>query len=236
MIPRHLKIIPLLSAFCILAPLWGPAHGFRMAPVERTVLSNGLILLVSEEHSLPSVTFQLLLEAGARSDPPGQEGVAHLTARGLLLGTSTLTAPQINKSLDFLGASLETSTGKDFMTMGLRVLKKDLDKGFGLFLETLTRPSFPEDEMKRQIQRTLGAIQSEEDERSGGRGQSLREDSFRGESLWSPGQRYLGVAFTDNGGHHPPIPQGSLSPEQGDPGCHRGYHARGDQDTDRAKA
>ncbi|MBP1726401.1 MAG: peptidase domain protein, partial [Deltaproteobacteria bacterium] len=40
-----------------------------MPPVQRTVLPNGLVLLVSEEHSLPVVTLKLLLDAGSRRDP-----------------------------------------------------------------------------------------------------------------------------------------------------------------------
>ena len=45
-----------------------------MPPVQRTVLPNGLILLVCEERSLPFVTFQLLINSGSWKDPQGEEG------------------------------------------------------------------------------------------------------------------------------------------------------------------
>jgi len=136
---------------------------YAMPPVQRTLLPNGLVLLVSEEHSLPFVTLQLLIDSGSRKDPPGEEGLAYLTARGLLLGTSGHTVNQINAELDFMGASLNSSSGRDYATLSLRILKKDLDKGLDLFMEVLTQPTFPEDEIHREVEKTSAAIQSEED-------------------------------------------------------------------------
>jgi zinc protease len=63
-----------------------------------------------------------------------------------------------------MGASLNSSSSRDYAIFSLRVLKKDLDKGWGLFMEVLTRPIFPEDEIKREIEKTLAAIQSAEDQ------------------------------------------------------------------------
>jgi zinc protease len=137
---------------------------YAMPPVQRTVLPNRLVLLVSEEHSLPFVTFQLLIDSGSRRDPSGQEGLAYLTAKALLLGTSKRTANRINEELDFMGASLNASAGRDYATLSLRILTKDLDKGLNLFMETLTQPTFPEEEIKREVEKTLAAIHAEEDD------------------------------------------------------------------------
>jgi zinc protease len=63
-----------------------------------------------------------------------------------------------------MGASLNSSSSRDYATLSLRVLKKDLDKGLDLFMEVLTQPVFPEEEIKREVEKTLAAIQSEEDQ------------------------------------------------------------------------
>jgi zinc protease len=128
------------------------------------VLPNHLVLLASEDHSLPFVTLQLLIDSGSRRDPSGEEGLSHVTARGLLLGTSKRTVMAIHEALDFMGASLNASSGRDYATLTLRVLKKDLDKGLDLFMEVLTQPVFPEEEVKRELEKTLAAIQSAEDD------------------------------------------------------------------------
>ena len=142
--------------------LVGPLQA--MPPIQRTVLPNQLVLLTGEDHSLPFVTLQLLVGAGARRDPPGQEGLASLTAKSLLLGTSKRTVNRINEDLDFIGATLNASSGRDYATVSLRVLKKDLEQGLDLFFETITQPVFPEEEIQREVEKTLAAIQAEEDQ------------------------------------------------------------------------
>lgn len=135
-----------------------------MPPVQRTVLPNGLILLVCEEHSLPFVTIQFLINSGSWKDPQGEEGLSYLVARGLLLGTTKRKVTTIHEELDFMGASLSSSSGRDYATLSLQVLKKDLDKGWDLFMEVLTQPTFPEEEIKREVEKTLAAIQAAEDQ------------------------------------------------------------------------
>ncbi|HXX33789.1 MAG TPA: pitrilysin family protein, partial [Thermodesulfobacteriota bacterium] len=157
---RHLIIL----VFLMLSVALTDDNARAMPPVQRMVLPNHLVLLASEEHSLPFVTVQLLIDSGSRRDPSGEEGLAYLTARGLLHGTSKHTVNQINEELDFMGASLDASSGRDYATLSLRILKKDLEKGLDLFMEVLTQPLFPEDEIHREVERTLAAIQSEEDQ------------------------------------------------------------------------
>ena len=83
-----------------------------MPPVQRKVLENGLVLLVSPEHSLPIVTMQLLMNAGSWRDPSGQEGLANLTAKGLLLGTSKPSSESAESSSAAGSASVSPSPGR----------------------------------------------------------------------------------------------------------------------------
>ena len=154
----------LTFTFCLLGVILMEGSSSAMPPVQRMVLPNQIVLLISEEHSLPFITLQLLVDSGARKDPSGKEGLARLVATGLLLGTSQRTVVAINEELDFMGASLNTSCGRDYATVNLRVLKKDLDKGLDLFLESLTQPTFPEGEVRREVEKTLAAIQAAEDQ------------------------------------------------------------------------
>ena len=162
-IPQFKHFLLILTFFLMWLGL--PEGGLRaMPPVQRTVLPNGLVLLVCEERSLPFVTVQLLINSGAWKDPSGEEGLSYLTARGLLLGTSKRKVTAIHEALDFMGAGLSSSSGRDYATLSLKVLKKDLDKGWDLFMEVLTQPTFPEEEIQREVEKTLAAIQSAEDQ------------------------------------------------------------------------
>jgi len=156
---KTIMLILLLVCFCLQSNA-----SLALPSVQRTVLPNQLVLLVCEDHSLPFVTIQLLIPSGSNRDPSGEEGLSYLTAKGLLLGTSKRNATAINEELDFIGASLHSSSGRDYATLNIRVLKKDLEKGLDLFMDVLTQPTFPEEEVKREVQKTLAAIQSAEDD------------------------------------------------------------------------
>lgn len=152
-----------LVFFLSMLSVVGGGKLFAFPRVERIVLSNQLVLLAAEDHSLPLVTLRILIDAGSRRDPPGKEGVANLTAKGLLLGTSTYSVTAFHDALEFMGASLSASVGPDTAVLRLRILREDLDRGFDLLMEALTRPTFSEEEIQRLVRKTRAEIQSAEE-------------------------------------------------------------------------
>ena len=152
--------LPFVLALCLVA-MASELHA--LPPVERSLLSNGLVFLTCREPSLPFVTIHLLIDAGSSKDPKGREGLADLTSRVVTLGTATRSAAEISDTLDYMGASLMAGANKDFSTLSLRILKKDLDRGLTLLMEVLREPTFPVDEVRREKIKKLAAIQSDED-------------------------------------------------------------------------
>ena len=112
---------------------------------------------------LPMVVLQMFVDAGARRDPQGKDGLAGLTGDLLTEGTTTRSASQIKEATDFIGASLETGADTDYAGLGLTVLRKDLDTGLDLLTDVLLRPTFPEGEVTRRREAALASIQAEQD-------------------------------------------------------------------------
>lgn len=156
------RLISALS-LCLIAILLPSSLQARLQP-QRSVLGNGLVLLTSEQRSLPMVTFNLLLEAGSRYDPKGREGLANLTARLLTHGTRNHTSLQISETLDFMGASLSTGTDTDLASVSLTLLKKDLDAGLSLLAEILTAAVFAQEEIDRQKQSIIASLKAKEED------------------------------------------------------------------------
>jgi zinc protease len=129
----------------------------------RSVLNNGLILLTSEQRSLPMVSIEFLIQAGARYDPPQQAGLANLTTRLLTYGTQRRSALQISETLDFIGARLSTGCGMDLVSVSLTILKKDLAKGLELLADIMTGAAFPEAEIERRKQSIIASIRAKEE-------------------------------------------------------------------------
>jgi zinc protease len=147
-----------------IAPLLAHTSCFGMPKAEKIELPNNLKVLVFEEHSIPAVTMELLVAAGSWRDPEDRKGLANLTAKSVLQGTRTLSFDDINNRLDFIGASLDADCSRDFATIGMQVLKKDLDAGVGLFTDVIIHPSFPRADVEGQKDDIVGALRAKEDD------------------------------------------------------------------------
>jgi zinc protease len=143
---------------------------FLAAPLEagfapkRSILENGMVLLTSEQRSLPMVSLELLIDAGSRYDTTHQEGLANLTAKLMTYGTKRRSALQISETLDFIGASLSAGCGQDTASVSMTVLKKDLATGLDLLGEVLTSSLLPQEEIDRQKQSIIAALKAREED------------------------------------------------------------------------
>lgn len=151
----------LLLAWCLLIV---QELGQAAVTPHRSVLNNGMVLLTSEQRTLPMVSIEMLIHAGSRYDAPKQEGLANLTANLITEGTKRRTALQISESLDFLGASLSAGSGEDLASVSLTVLKKDLSAGLELLAEALTTAVFPQEEVERQKQAVIASIRAKQEQ------------------------------------------------------------------------
>jgi len=138
------------------------AYGAVTPPVERAELPSGIRLLVIPQPHLPMVVVNMLVDAGARFDPRGKEGLAAMTANLLTEGTEKRSAADIHDAVDFLGAKLSGGAGDDYASVSLTVLKKDLAAGFDLFADVLLRPKFAKPEFSRKRDESLAELESEE--------------------------------------------------------------------------
>ena len=155
----------LMCALCLLSVAFpsSPARAGGGPAAERSTLPTGARLIVSEQRALPLVVVEVLIDAGARRDPQGKEGLAALTADLLSEATKTRSASQISEATDLIGASLGTSADTDFAVLSLTVLSKDLDTGLDLLTDVLLHPTFPEAEIARRREAALAAMKAQED-------------------------------------------------------------------------
>jgi len=131
---------------------------------KRIVLKNGMVLLLSEKHTIPMVTINMAIKAGSTAEPEDKAGLASITASLLMQGTKRRTASRISSEIDFVGGSLSVSGGDDFATAGLRVLKKDIRIGLDLLSDVLMDPVFDQKEIDRKVSEALAEIQRQKEE------------------------------------------------------------------------
>ena len=137
---------------------------FDPPKIQKGKLSNGLEILLVEDHKLPLLHLDLVLKSGWAADPSDRPGAASLTAELLDEGTTTRTALQIAQETKACGAVLSTDSSFDNSTVQLNVLGKNLDRGLDLMSDIVLNPTFPTEELERQRQIYLGMIQQESKE------------------------------------------------------------------------
>ena len=134
------------------APAGGAA--FSLKDVKRVELKNGLVLLMLENRRLPIIAVEAHVAEIRLREEKGQSGIAALVGEMLEEGTATHTHEQISNIIETTGGSMSLSSGGGT----LKVLTPDLRVGLGLFLECLSRPSFPIDSVERKRDQLLSVI------------------------------------------------------------------------------
>ena len=153
-----------LIAIILIFPAALSAQSIHIPPHEKVAFKNGLTVLLLEKHGVPIVNFIAMVKTGSAADPPGQEGLASITAQLLRKGTQKRTAQQFAADADFTGGSIETDASADFSTVSGEFLNKDLARGLDLFSDALMRPIFPQAEADKLLAQSLDGVRAAKDE------------------------------------------------------------------------
>lgn len=112
--------------------------------VTRVTLSNGMQLLLLEDHELPLIHLSARIRTGSIYEPAAKVGLADITGEVMRTGgTATMTGDEMDEALEAMAASVETGIATDYGWASLSVLKEDIDKTLGILADILMRPAFP---------------------------------------------------------------------------------------------
>ncbi len=141
-----LLVTTALSGFSQI-PEPGPARPVNVPAVQEKKLKNGLTVAVIEKKSVPIVTAQLLVRAGASSEPVAKAGLANLTGSLLTKGTKTRTAEQIAEEMEFLGGSIDSGAGWNGSSITISVTSDKLDQAMAIMADVALNPVFKQEEL-----------------------------------------------------------------------------------------
>lgn len=138
-------------------PKPGPTPSINIANPQSFKLSNGLTVLIVENHKLPKVNVSLSMDR-----PPVYEGnvagVSSIMAEQLGNGTATMSKDDFNKRVDFLGATVRFSSRGGFAN----TLSKYFPEVLGLMADAAINPKFSADEVQKSKDRALQNLKSSE--------------------------------------------------------------------------
>jgi zinc protease len=154
-------------------PAWEqPPPPARDAPVvqadrlHRSDLSNGLRVLVLEDHGLPLVALSLTVRRGAGMVDPSRAGLVPFMAELMRRGAADRDALELAQTVDRLGARLRVSSDWDSISVGISGLSRDLELLLEILADVVLRPRFEASEARKARAERLASLESAKDEPS----------------------------------------------------------------------
>lgn len=155
-----------ITASWALPPLLPKIGGTDFKPPKgsRYTLDNGLVVYLMKDNTLPVVHMTAIVRTGKMYDRKNKIGLGELTA-GLLKdgGTLRYKSDDIDDTLEFLGASVESSMANEEARVDMFTLKKDLDKVLDIYASVLMEPAFEDDKTALKKAEALEIIRRRND-------------------------------------------------------------------------
>jgi len=140
-------------------PLPLAARPVSFPPYQLETLGNGLQVLLIPQHEQPSVSFRLIVKAGAAQDPAAKPGVASLLSSLLDQGTTTKSSSAISDMVESSGGLLSVGTAQELTYLNVGVLRDRFDQMLDLASEIVQHPAFDPVEIGRQLQNATSGLQ-----------------------------------------------------------------------------
>src|ERR1041385_9195427 len=134
----------------------GPTPVLRVPTWTKTQLTNGALLIVSERHSLPLVSFTITFVGGLNQyEPADKRGVAAMTASMLAEGTTTKTGDQLSDALQLLGTGVGVFVGGEEGSITFTSTAKNFEPTLAIVADEMLNSTFPAAALERLRGRTL---------------------------------------------------------------------------------
>jgi len=118
---------------------------FTPPKADRWEMSNGMIVYFQSDKTLPIIHLTAMIKTGKVYDPADKKGLGELFITMIRDGgTKKYSAQEIDKRLEYLGASIESSINNEEARLSMTCLKKDFDEVLDIFFSMLKEPAFEE--------------------------------------------------------------------------------------------
>jgi zinc protease len=140
-------------------PTLSPANG-----TYRSVLDNGLTLLIRENRTVPVVAMQAVFLGGLWVEDAASNGVMNFIAEMVTKGTTHRSALALAEEIESMAGDLSGFSGRNSFGVTAEVLRRDIRQGLALLADTLIHPTFDREELEKKRTDILAAIRHEEDD------------------------------------------------------------------------
>jgi predicted Zn-dependent peptidase len=131
-------------------PLPLPVAPSQEPGCRRTVLENGLRIVTEHIPETRGASIGVLIECGSRDESTEESGLAHLCEHLLFQETSSRSALQIARQMDFAGGQIGGFTTRDYTCLHAVVMGDHVYYALDLIGDVLLNSTFPEEALARE--------------------------------------------------------------------------------------
>ena len=128
------------------------AKELKAASTHEFLLSNGMKVIVKEDHRAPTVAHMVWYRAGSIDEVNGKTGVAHVLEHMMFKGTKKLKPGDFSKQVAAVGGRDNAFTSKDYTAYFQQIEKSHLEKMMALESDRMANLQISEDEFAKEIQ------------------------------------------------------------------------------------
>lgn len=149
-------------------------------------LSNGLTVAVEHMAGVETAAVGLYAAVGARSEPDGLTGLAHMVEHMVFKGAASRDARAIAEDIEDVGGTLNAWTARDQTVFNARLLAADLPLGVEIIADLIRAPHFDAAELEREKSVVLAELGEARDTPDDIVFDHLQAAAFFGQSLGRP--------------------------------------------------
>ena len=138
-------------------PKPGPAPTIKVKKPETFELSNGLKVMVVENHKLPRVSFSLTIDNAPYAEG-AKKGVDDLTSALIGSGTKKISKDAFNEEIDFLGADISFYSSGAYASS----LSKYANRALELMADGALNPVFTQEEFQKEKDKLIEGLKTQE--------------------------------------------------------------------------
>lgn len=141
-----------------------PPLKFEPPKAEERTLSNGIKVILVENHELPTFQMALWVRGGYQNESLDKIGLGGLFQSVMREGGTKSRKPDaLNQELESMAATVETWVNEEAAGMRCSSLKKYMDQTLDLFCDVLFNPVFSEDKLRQRKQESIEGIRRRND-------------------------------------------------------------------------
>lgn len=143
---------PLALIFILIVILLTPSISYSVPEVktDRFTLSNGMQVLVIENHKIPAIAHMVWYKIGAADEVPGKTGLAHYLEHLMFKSTENLKEGEFNRLIAYFGGKNNAFTAYDKTVYFETIAKEHIELVMLLEAERMTKLTFNEETVERE--------------------------------------------------------------------------------------